>query len=173
MQRIEGQTGGFRLPIPPQLRPGLDDAHGHLYGFSIHPNPLDFCRHMCAPPTHPLALRQLTIRFPTVVLYILFGVLFIVMSHLQERLQRRPSHGSECDHGSPLRRYYISQPVFLPGGPNRDVAIDSEVQIQIQGEDAGLGIGQRSFIPIMFNIQVDLDAGGQEYPDLEKGIAAG
>ncbi|KAJ7644633.1 hypothetical protein FB45DRAFT_999610 [Roridomyces roridus] len=106
------------------------------------------------------------------VLYILFGVLFIVMSHLQERLQRRPSHGPECDHGCPLRRYYISQPVFLPSGPNgRDVAIDSEVQNQIQGEDAGLG--PRSFMPIMFNIQVDLDVGGQEYPDLEKGVAAG
>ncbi|KAJ7166368.1 hypothetical protein C8R43DRAFT_192953 [Mycena crocata] len=40
----------------------------------------------------------------SVVLYILFGILFIVMSHLQERLQRRPE--VEC----PMRQFYQSQP---------------------------------------------------------------
>ncbi|KAJ7465074.1 hypothetical protein FB451DRAFT_429155 [Mycena latifolia] len=44
--------------------------------------------------------------FFLVVLYILFGILFLVMSHLQERLQRRPD--GEC----PLRQYswHSSQP---------------------------------------------------------------
>ncbi|KAJ7650926.1 hypothetical protein FB45DRAFT_997673 [Roridomyces roridus] len=65
---------------------------------SSHCIPTLFCPMASSTTTQ---LTQILWLFAVIlVLYILFGILFIVFSHLQERLQRRPG-GREC----PLRSY--------------------------------------------------------------------
>ncbi|KAJ7465080.1 hypothetical protein FB451DRAFT_1179268 [Mycena latifolia] len=67
----------------------------------------DFLVLMAIPTITATQFTQiLWILIAILVLYILFGVLFLVVSHLQERLQRRPD--GEC----PLQQYswHSSQP---------------------------------------------------------------
>ncbi|KAF7357409.1 hypothetical protein MSAN_01336900 [Mycena sanguinolenta] len=73
------------------------------------------------------------------VLYILFAVLFLVMSHLQERLQRRP----ECE--CPMRPYLSSSPrsweaIPLADSANKDFegqVCTFPISIQVRYENPG------------------------------------
>ncbi|KAJ7868726.1 hypothetical protein B0H14DRAFT_3441038 [Mycena olivaceomarginata] len=79
------------------------------------------------------------------VLYILFGVLFLVFSHLQERLQRRPE--GEC----PLRHY------TLPSSRSWDIeSLSCDASKDVEGETCTLPIA----------IQVRYENPGQQVAEI-------